>query len=490
MGSCQTRATLGHAVNAEGLCDVYTCVRSSRILVTSGLIAGALLAAACDSVVDSTSTTVPAVVEQETTTTTPITTSTTGPSSTGGQLVKLDPQGLEPVPGLVPFPIGSDSWNLMSRDGSFVVNIEWDDQRQLSLATAYDVDRWVLASRFELGNFYGSATVSDGMLYTYYPDDGRLAATELTTGVSRIIGEWPRHLALWYDLLVLDSDRIATIAAGPGDSGSTTKWSLYTHDAESAESRVFPIGELERRDSDTGIFDGDYEIERVDVPAVVWDESRVYIVHAKEPTVSVVDLETGDIESTVLDATTWWDRIVAYWMPTAAAKGPSLGIYTSAALTPDGRYLFVSGNEVTPVQGEDGTLLEETHHLGLTVVDTESMELVSAPELPIQFVADLSGTIFGIDTTSITPWEDDYYLLTVGETGQVEHRGPFSAAGGGCQPVSGSSRLLCTGQGSSSTNTLLIDITTGESTEGPSLDWEDSLHPNGVLEDWFPRHEP
>lgn len=81
------------------------------------------------------------------------------------------------------------------------------------------------------------------------------------------------------------------------------------------------------------MFDGDEEIPEVDTPGVVWDDDRLLVVDADGPEILEVDLETGTITTRIIDVTTWLDRLSVFWMPVPSAKGPSLGTFSSAALS-------------------------------------------------------------------------------------------------------------------------------------------------------------
>lgn len=63
------------------------------------------------------------------------------------------------------------------------------------------------------------------------------------------------------------------------------------------------------------------------------------------PEVIEIDLTTGSAVTHPIDTTSWLDRVLAYWMPVADAKGPSLGTYSSGALSSDGSSSLVATNK-------------------------------------------------------------------------------------------------------------------------------------------------
>lgn len=82
----------------------------------------------------------------------------------------------------------------------------------------------------------------------------------------------------------------------------------------------------------------------------------------------------------------------------------------------------------------------------------------------MQFVREASGGILGVDTTSVAPWIDDYYLLQLDEIGTVEHRGPFTVTGGWCDLSPDQGRLFCfDGNGASVVNIATSEVVTVQS---------------------------
>ena len=179
----------------------------------------------------------------------------------------------------------------------------------------------------------------------------------------------------------------------------------------------------------------------------------------------------------------------AFWMPAAPAKGPSLGTNSSAALSEDGRYLFMSGNTQVVTTADDGTLAEDSEHLGLLVADTETWRQVARPDLPIQNVRAIRGGVIGVNTTSFQPWRSDYYLMSIDQAGVLDVRGPVEVTGGSCEQSSDSRYLLCT-EYVSPARLRVIDMETLETVAQRVIGEEDTLLPNGVLVDSLPRSDP
>lgn len=430
---------------------------------------------------DTTTTTVAA------TTSTPSVTTTTAPLASG-YLVRLDPETLQPEVGYEPIPLSNNSWSLMSRDGSVMVRVECDPPHALcDGATGIDLVSWESWGTVDVGP-HTAQTVEGSSFYGY---DGRFGSTgrglfrvDLVTGVESSVGEWPHSLNLWDGLHVLPGGQIAALAHLPTDvvSGVVDNYSVHLYDPESQQTTVIEVGQLTRTEEHSGVFDGEYEIPIWGTPGLAWAADRLFIAHAESLEIAEVDLVTGEVDNHALAGSSWWDRLWAFWMPTASAKGPSLGTYSSAALSPDGRYLYVSGNRSDVVMREDGVLVEEQEHLGLTVVDTETWNVVATPEFEIQFVRNAGDAVIGVNNILNAPWVDDYYLFVMGESGGLSHWGPFTSREGGCDPTPDAGRVMCSGSG----RVELVDVATMETIADLAIGYEDTVHAVTVVQDARP----
>lgn len=422
-------------------------------------------------------------------TTSPVSTrtSTTEPSAATVQLVRLDPLTLDPAAGLDPIAIDADSWNVLSTDGSLLVNFEWDKQARINYGTVIDVANWEQIADVEVGPHAGGITVHGTKAYAYDDQGGRLFSVDVATGQEVTLGDWPSGLYLWDGLHVTPDSRLVALGSSPSDViDHQAHYSVFVYEPSLGLTNETPIGPIERSTTETGVFDGDYEIPDWDSPGVAWGNDSVFIVYADGPEVIEAHFETGKVQTHFIEATSWLDRLWAFWIPAATAKGPSLGTNSSAALSPDGRYLYISGNEQVVETADDGSLIDESEHLGLTVVDTETWNVVESPDLPIQYVRASNGGVLAVDTISFQPWTSDYYVISTQESGRVAAQGPFTVEGGGCDLTLDLSPLLCIEHLSSAAHIRLIDIDTTETIARKPIGLEDALHPNLILEDRLP----
>lgn len=384
--------------------------------------------------------------------------------------------------GLDPIPHPVDSWNLVSSDGATVINFEWDAGTQSIVgARAIDVHSWRRLADLELAAF-GGTVFHDGTLYMYDSQSGALTASDLEVGKTETLTTWPRERWPWDDLHIVSGDRIAALV--PSASGDVHGVLIY--DPSSDTTIEIPLGEIVRANPNSGVFDGSYELPEADIPGVVWLDDRVLVVHAETLEILEIDLNEGAIENHTIETANWWERLVGNWLPMAHAKGPSLGTHSSAAVSADGRYLFVSGNRLTVEVSDNGQLVESSEHLGLTVVDLETWSEVVAPDIDLQYVRGDGGRILGVNTLSEQPWEDELYVLGMGSEGSVTTLGPFTVQSGSCQLLAEGEHLVCTEYREDTTMLRVVSLDNGATLAERAISSGDYFHPNGLLEDWAP----
>lgn len=158
------------------------------------------------------------------------------------------------------------------------------------------------------------------------------------------------------------------------------------------------------------------------MPAMVIGADRVLIVHGHEDVVTEVDLTTGKAEKHELTTeTSFIDRFLAWLVPPAVAKGPSVGVTRHAALSPDGATLYLSGYRDEVTVDSDGVTHETTTPTGVEVIDTETWTVTETIDLPIA-------------TVTLSP--DGATLLGSGYTGAGTSSGGHRFSGSGVYLIS------------------------------------------------------
>ena len=113
------------------------------------------------------------------------------------------------------------------------------------------------------------------------------------------------------------------------------------------------------------------------------DGRRAYIVHAETDRITVLDLQGMRIERSrdVRLRTSLFDRLLSFLAKKTYADGRSPYHEKRAAISPDGRYLYVGGGHALPEEGEPwvvGVYPDES--AGLRMIDTDSLEIIAEIE--------------------------------------------------------------------------------------------------------------
>ena len=115
---------------------------------------------------------------------------------------------------------------------------------------------------------------------------------------------------------------------------------------------------------------------RIYTPGLAWDLARelLYVVHADEDKVTVVDLAKGDVTrcSEIKPRVSSIGRVVRWLVPAVEAKSVP-GTRRRVALSPDGTRLYAVGVRQEITEKRDGEWSSEAVSLGLQVIATEDL---------------------------------------------------------------------------------------------------------------------
>lgn len=367
-------------------------VRRSVIVVVLGLI---LLIFGCTP--DAVSPTSSTVTTASPPTTFPTTSTTSAPElSESGRLglFRADPRTLEPILPAEPLTTGDSMWGSSSPNGEWLVlNVWYGGPPETDILRVINVQSGAVVSETEVGvPQYGVDIADDGTVYrlaessSYRVDVLAPGTGEFANLLSLPEGFFPwsfsqsssteildtNHLG-WFGTSMADGLQVAAVAVADIASGDVDLYEL---------PGVALVGEDE--------FDvGDWVVGEYLQPGVVWshDGSKVYVVHADEPVVTVIDLIAG----TVVDhewatPSAWLERLAAFWIPVAVAKGPAAGAVVTAALDPAGQTLYVSSEIGEFVPSDDGDWHIEWTPQGIQAIDLATWD-VETWDLPAAQVA-------------------------------------------------------------------------------------------------------
>ena len=117
------------------------------------------------------------------------------------------------------------------------------------------------------------------------------------------------------------------------------------------------------------------------------DGEQLFILAADKPELITVDFGSQSIRTAkVARKTSWLERLLAGGVSAAHAKMLN-GIAKAGALSPDGRYIYVVGQESRGFQNERGEYQTEAISLGLEVIDTQDGTLLESVETEASYLA-------------------------------------------------------------------------------------------------------
>lgn len=125
-------------------------------------------------------------------------------------------------------------------------------------------------------------------------------------------------------------------------------------------------------------------------PGLAWDmqRERLYVVHADSDEITIVDLAEAAVlkQGEIQPRSSLLDRILRRLASPAEAKTQDL-TSRQAALSPDGRRLYITGEHIATVQGPNGQWSTQTLPAGLQVVDTSGLGEVGQFNQPVTSMA-------------------------------------------------------------------------------------------------------
>lgn len=304
----------------------------------------------------------------------------------------IDPELLEPIPGLRPVPIGHHYVVGARPDGQALAVIGWPSAAHAGgRLQLIDLEPWTSQS---IGSTVdasvaalGFAPDGDGLYWplttTTPPFAAEMVIAAGTSGAPAGRVALPPSLLPW-EFRPTRGGRLAVFAVGTDESWLNLEPPrvLLIDPATRAIVADVPLQEViagQRGSQARG-----YDSYR---PGLAWDiaRDRLYVVDASEDRLTVVDLDRGQVvaEIDLASARSPLDGLGEWLVPTARAKLVP-GTDRTAVLDPDGRRLYVATMRRTLT--DDFRAYSEVA-LGGFVVDTETMEIVGRIEQPVSALA-------------------------------------------------------------------------------------------------------
>lgn len=299
------------------------------------------------------------------------------------QIRPVDPTTLDDVAGLQPISVGQHWQQALSPDGRTLAAFTWPTQEpEWGSLRLLDLETW-------------QTTIAP---ITNIPSVSNLAFTEDGASLYWIAGNYVEgELALWrYDLATEQASIVTRLPdqLSPSEIREIAgeRLAIYgvpmdnTYNVRSGTPRVLVV------DFNAGTVLADVELEgitagqqfdgawRTHRPGLAWDTERglLYVVHATDDLIMVVDLNRGVIAETTAFAPqqSLSDRLFDWLVPTAAAKGgPASG--RIMVLSDDGQRLFIG-----PYSDRNTWFNEDLNQYPLQIIDTDNLKESREIDLP------------------------------------------------------------------------------------------------------------
>jgi DNA-binding beta-propeller fold protein YncE len=306
-------------------------------------------------------------------------------------LYRADPGTLEPVRASQPLTTGDSMWGSSSPNGEWLVlNVWYAGSPETDILRVINVQSGAVVTEAEVGApQWGIDIADDGTVYRLA---GNLSfrVEVITPGAEAFddLLSLPERFSPWSSTEILSDHRLGWIGSVVSTDGLLVA-AVGIADVASGDFDLYELPGVALEGTDQ--FDvGDWAVGEFYQPGVVWspDDSKVYVVHADEPAVTVIDLTAGSVvEHDWAAPTAWLDRLAAFWNPVAVAKGPTAGAIASAALSPDGKTLYVSSEIGEFVRWNELEWHVEWKPQGIQAIDLATWEMVDTWDLPAAQVA-------------------------------------------------------------------------------------------------------
>lgn len=304
----------------------------------------------------------------------------------------IDPEQLEPIPGLKPVAIGQHYVVGTKPDGRALAVIGWpSDASAGGQVQLIDLEPWTIRST-------GSTVDANVVALAFAPDGNDLywplspttppfvSELVLATGASGAeVGRvsLPPALVPW-DFRPTQRGRIAVFAVGTDGSWLNNEPPRVLLIDPATRDLVADVQLEDVIAGQRGSQARGYNSFR---PGLAWDiaRDRLYVVDANEDRLTVVDLDRGRVVAAteLVAAQSPLDALGAWLVPTAYAKLVP-GTDRTAVLSPDGRRLYVATMRRT--QSDDFREFSEVA-LGGFVVDTDTLRIVGRIDQPVSALA-------------------------------------------------------------------------------------------------------
>lgn len=354
-------------------------------------------------------------------------------------LARVDSATLAPLPGFEGIPMKDEFWGAASLDGEWIGGIAWDyvepiPKRYMRLVSVEDWEVVLDVPTMHDGPIFVS---DDGSIF-WIRDVGvrQLQRMSAGMGTPELIGEFPTNFGGFQSLHMTRDRWLYAMGTTGSEQDQPVDALLAGVNVDSGQVKIVNLDGVRlgwARQIGDDIPEG-APFESF-LPALVFDDAhnRALVVHADEDVVTEIDLESDTTKAHLYAPQTSLLKSLLVWLvPPAAAKGLTPGTIRTAALSPDGRYLYVATETGAFRVESEGDWSVTTDSVGIEMIDTETWLTVSRLDEPIStmWLSPNGKHLFGFGTHQVEsfssasePGCSDVYLLDPKDLSEIARFG-------------------------------------------------------------------
>ncbi len=302
------------------------------------------------------------------------TTSTSRPATTTTidvervEILKVDPLTLEPIPGNDPIPMGDWMWGQPSPNGRYFAAFAGDEFGGSSEIRLIDVANWRVEQAWRGFPESELHVTDDGTVYVV--SFGQIHRLQPGITGSEEVARLPAGFQPWFIGRIIGEDLVTVGTRGVPDQAE--QLSIFSIGITTGVVTEIALPDVHIGPAESSSREPWAEYLYI-YPSVVWDEAgrRALVVHGDANLISEVDLESGIVSAHSIEST-------------GAANGaPPPVMQRSAALSPDGRHVYLSGRGIVDTETDGDNWKITTAPLGVISIDTSTWQVVAETGDPV-----------------------------------------------------------------------------------------------------------
>lgn len=306
--------------------------------------------------------------------------------SEGNVLFPLDPVSGKALPGYEPISLGQSSYHAFSPGGRTLAMVSFPDETTYNGSLLLidlpawktqrfelELDGWVRDMQFSPdGKQLAIAHGATKYKVTIFDLDQEaiIAQTDTEPFITQLKFTASGEALMLYGQMIENSLMPSQMSYGPPQVrllDARDLRLLWSAELEGVRDGIFPKDE---NATTANVYEPGQAFYLTPGFAFAPDRNALYIVHADSDQLTTVDFGAQKIETVEIQAQlTWFERLLSLTAGTAHAKIAD-GLTRQAAVSPDGKFLYVVGVNNATFQDKQGNWQMEQTPLGLEIIQT------------------------------------------------------------------------------------------------------------------------